>query len=167
MKKKSRMLLGAAAVIAAVLIVGNKSRTYTGPDALLEKAREEFPGGTVVSYAGTSVKENLALHWFISGDEYQTHDYLPMEYVIVGEDEYAFIRTSQATNFIRDTAVLRWADGYAFLINNPKCTAVHITGEAGTVREEIEEDAYPYVFYYDGRTSKVNFLDAEGNEIII
>lgn len=46
-----------------------------------------------VQYADMCAEDYKALMWFVSGNEYQNHYYLPMEYNIVGKDEYTFSRT--------------------------------------------------------------------------
>lgn len=59
------------------------TKIYNGTDELTEKARKEMPVSdfktTDIQYAGMSVADNKALAWFISGNEYQAHYYLPME----------------------------------------------------------------------------------------
>ena len=77
------------------------SKTYHGIDELIEKAREEFPisnADTVdIQYAGMCGEDNKALAWFISGDEYQVHHYLPMEIEIKGNGaNYTFIHTCES-----------------------------------------------------------------------
>ena len=64
-----------------------------------------------------------------------------------------------------DIAIVQWDEGYAFIINNPKCASVKITGEAGTYEETFDSKSYPYVFYYPSLPSAYVFLDAEGNEL--
>lgn len=116
----------------------------------------------IISHAGL-YKNGKALIWFVSGNEYQAHYYLPMECTIAGKDKYVRIYTPVERG--TDIVVLEWLKGHAFLINNPNCVAVRIAGEAGTLDEKIEKDSYPYIFYYNGMPSEYAFLDADGNEI--
>ena len=53
---------------------------------------------TDIQYAGMSVADNKALAWFISGNEYQAHYYLPMEVEVKGDDKYSFVRTYKPMN---------------------------------------------------------------------
>ena len=46
-----------------------------------------------MQYVGMCTVDDTALVWFISGNQYQTHYYLPMEVEIKGEAEYAYVRT--------------------------------------------------------------------------
>ena len=59
------------------------TKTYKGTDELIEKAREEIPvsdADTIdMQYGGMCTVDDTALVWFISGNQYQTHYYLPME----------------------------------------------------------------------------------------
>lgn len=144
------------------------TKTYKGTDELIEKAREEIPvsdADTIdMQYGGMCTVDDTALVWFISGNQYQTHYYLPMEVEIKGEAEYAYVRTYKPMSPFMDIAVLNWNRGYAFIVNNPNCVSVKITDEAGTHEEMIEKDAYPYVFYCSSVPSEYVFIDAEGNE---
>lgn len=146
------------------------AKTYKGTDELIEKARKEIPisdADTIdMQYAGMSIVDDKALAWFISGNEYQSHYYLPMEVEVKGEAEYAFVRSYRAMEGRgEDIAILNWNEGYAFVINNPKCASVKITGDKGIHEENVDKGAYPYVFYYPSIPSEYVFLDAEGNEL--
>ena len=143
--------------------------TYHGTADLIEKAREELPiadADTIeLSYAGQCAREDMALAWFISGNSYQAHYYLPISFHIVGDNAYTFHHTYKPINRAMDIAVLHWNGGCSFLINNPECTAVRITDDTGTYEITIEKGAYPYVFYRDLLPSEYIFLDSDGNEI--
>ena len=146
------------------------AKIYNGTDELIDKAREEIPisdaDTTDIQYAGMCAKDDKALVWFISGNEYQAHYYLPMEVEIKGEAAYRFIRTYKPMDGRgEDIAIVQWNEGYAFIINNPKCASVKITGEAGTYEETFDSKSFPYVFYYPSLPSAYVFLDAEGNEL--
>ena len=148
------------------------AKTYKGTDELMEKAREEIPisdADTIdMQYAGMCGADNKAIAWFISGNEYQAHYYLPMEVEIKDSGaEYAFVRTYKPMmDRAGDTAILNWNRGYAFLINNPDVAAVQITLQSGEVIEEvIQEGTLPYTFYVSSIPSEYVFLDAEGNEV--
>lgn len=168
MKKKIPVLLLVALVIT-LAVCFQKNKTYKGADELLEKAREVIPlseADTIdLSYAGICGKEDRALVWFISGNEYQHHSYFPLECTVVGKDEYQYERIHKPMEYGSDIAVLPWMGGYAFLINEPDCAAVRLTGETGTRDEIIKLDCLPYVFYYEGTPSVITFLDKDGNEI--
>ena len=146
------------------------AKTYHGTDELMEKARQEIPisdAATIeMQYAGMCGEDNKVIAWYISGDDYQAHYYLPMEIEIKGNGaNYTFVRTYKPmTDRCADVAVVNWNQGYAFLINNPKVTTVQITLQNGEI---IEEDIreIPYVFYVSSVPSEYVFLDAGGNEI--
>ena len=140
------------------------TKTYKGTDELIEKAREEIPvsdADTIdMQYGGMCTVDDTALVWFISGNQYQTHYYLPMEVEIKGEAEYAYVRTYKPMSPFMDIAVLNWNRVYAFIVNNP--------GQQH--RFEVRHRrygsrAYPYVFYCSSVPSEYVFIDAEGNEL--
>ncbi len=84
-----------------------------------------------------SVADNKALAWFISGNEYQAHYYLPMEVEVKGDDKYSFVRTYKPMNGETDNiAILNWNGGYSFVVNNSDCASVKITGENGIYEEK-------------------------------
>lgn len=146
------------------------TKTYKGTYELIEKAREEIPisdADTIdMQYAGKSVVGDKALIWFISGNEYEGHYYLPMEVEVKGEDEYVFVRTYRPMDRRGDDiALLRWNNGYAFVINNSKCASVMIRDNTGTRKESIENKSLPYVFYNSSIPSEYVFLNKDGNEL--
>lgn len=171
MKKHIRVMLimFVLAIVVAIPLFLSGNRTYKGTNSLIEIVREVIPvseADTIdISFAGLCGKDDKALLWFVSGNEYQSHYYLPMECTVVGADEYKYERIYKPIERGADIVALEWLRGYAFLINDPNCAAVHIEGEVGTCDENIEKDSYPYVFYYDGLPSDYRFLDADGNEI--
>ena len=156
-------------VLSMAIALCGCQKTLKGPDALIEKAREEIPVADAenidMAYAGLCGKEDLALIWFVSGNEYQAHYYLPMECKVVGKDEYTFERVCIPLERGVDIVVLEWQGGYSFLVNNPNCKTIRITDNSGTQDIAIEKDVYPFVYYNDLLPSEYLFLDAEGNEI--
>ena len=132
----------------------------------------EYLGYTFVDAADCVIFSfDRAIAWFISGNEYQKHYYLPME-VEVKEDaaEYTFIRTYKPIDDrIGDIAYIQWGDGYAFIVNNTNCKSVRFTSGNEVYEEVIPDDTYPYVFFYlsdhTNSTLQFEFLDAEGNEL--
>ena len=148
------------------------AKTYHETDELMAKAREELPisdADTVeMQYAGMSENGSKAIAWFISGDEYQTHYYLPMEIELKNNGtDYAFVHTYKPmSDNCPDVAIVNWGEGYAFLVNNPDVAAVRMTLENGEVSEEtVGADKIPYAFYVSSALSEYVFLDADGNEI--
>lgn len=170
MKRKFFILF--LCLVLTLSLVGCQ-KTIKGTDELIEKAREELPisdaDSIEVQYAGMCAEGDKALIWFISGNEYQKHYYLPMECEIVGEDEYTFTHTYKPMDRADDIAVLEWQGGYCFLVNNPICHTIKITGNVGgvgnTTDVTIEKDAYPYLYYYELLPTEYIFLDADGNEL--
>lgn len=156
-------------VLSMAIALCGCQKTLKGTDALIEKAREEIPVADAenidIAYAGLCGKEDLALIWFVSGNEYQAHYYLPMECKVVGKDEYTFERVCKPLERGMDIVVLEWQGGYSFLVNNPNCKTIRITDNSGTQDITIEKDVYPFVYYNDLLPSEYLFLDAEGNEI--
>ena len=161
-------------VVACLLCLSLAScaKTYKGTDELMKKAREEIPvsdSDTIdIQYAGMSKADDNAIAWFVSGNEYQSHYYLPMEVKIKGDgSDYVFVQTYKPiTDICSDVAVLNWNRGTAFLINNSDVATVQTTFENGETTEEVvPNDQIPYTFYTSSIPTKYVFLDAKGNEV--
>ena len=163
-----RIIASILALSMAIAMCGCQ-KTLKGTDALIEKAREEIPVADAenidIAYAGLCGKEDSALIWFVSGNEYQAHYYLPMECKIVGKDAYTFVHEHKPIDRGTDIVALQWNGGYAFLVNNPKCTTIRIIDITGTHDISIKEGTYPFVYYNELLPSEYYFLDAEGKEI--
>lgn len=163
--------LSVVAVIICVflLFLAGYRETMDGTDALIQKAKEEIPIADAenmdVQYAGLCEKDDSALIWFISGNKYQAHYYLPMECTVIGKDKFKFVRTYKPIERGMDIVVLQWNRGYSFLVNNPDCTTIKITDNTETYDITLGKDAYPYVTYLDFIPSEYQFLDTEGNEL--
>lgn len=150
------------------------AKTYHGTDELIEKARKEIPIADAwvdMEYAGMCSKGDKAIAWFISGNEYQAHYYLPMEVEIMDNGaNYEFIHTYKPMRRAEDIAVLLWRDSYVFLVNNPACVEIRITDEQNVHEFKIEEDAYPYSCIIElselASSFEYTFLDKDGNEIM-
>lgn len=157
-------------MILLYVLVAGCTPVLRGTDALLSKAREVIPisdADTIeIQYAGLCAVEEDVLCWFISGNAYQSHYYLPMECRQVGEDAYTYTRIYRSYDRGEDIAVLQWKARYVFLVNNPACRTIRVTSGAGKVTEiSIERDAYPYITSVSIPIAEYVFLDADGNEI--
>ena len=84
-----KRIIGIVAACLLCLSLASCAKTYKGTDELMEKAREEIPvsdSDTIdMQYAGMCKADDKAIVWFISGNEYQAHYYLPMEVKIKGD----------------------------------------------------------------------------------
>ena len=167
-----KRIVGVILLCMLCMSVTGCAKTYHGTDELIEKARKEIPiaeaDSTEIQYAGMCGEDNKAIAWFISGNEYQAHYYLPMEIEIKGNGaNYSFVRSYKPMDDrARDVAMLHWNSGYAFLINNPQIAKVQITLENGEIIEEnIKDGIIPYTFFVDIVPTEYVFLDSAGNEI--
>lgn len=163
-------LLALVLALASSLSLAGCQKALKGTDALVEKARAEIPIAdaehTEIRYAGQCAQGDDALLWFISGNEYQAHSYLPMECTAVGEEEYVFVRSYRPPCGGRDIVALQWKRGLALLINDPRCTAVRLSDGEGARLFSIGEEEYPYILYSETLPSRYQFFDAAGNELL-
>lgn len=162
--------LSAVLVLFFLLSLTGCQKKIEGTDGLIEKAREVIPIADSdiieMQYVGMHTKGNVMLAWFISGNEYQAHYYLPMECEVVGEDEYVFNRIyDPLSRGGEDDYVLQWEGGYSFIVNNPKCRTLKITDSNSTKEINIDENAYPFIYYNELLPTAYAFLDAQGNKL--
>lgn len=162
--------LSAVLVLFFLLSLTGCQKKIEGTDGLIEKAREVIPVADSdiieMQYVGMHTKGNVMLAWFISGNEYQAHYYLPMECEVVGEDEYVFNRIyDPLSRGGEDDYVLQWEGGYSFIVNNPKCRTLKITDSNSTKEINIDENAYPFIYYNELLLTAYAFLDAQGNKL--
>lgn len=162
--------LSAVLVLFFLLSLTGCQKKIEGTDGLIEKAREVIPVADSdiieMQYVGMHTKGNVILAWFISGNEYQAHYYLPMECEVVGEDEYVFNRIyDPLSRGGEDDYVLQWEGGYSFIVNNPKCRTLKITDSNSTKEINIDENAYPFIYYNELLPTAYAFLDAQGNKL--
>lgn len=157
-------------IVLLFSLVGCKN-TLTAPDGLIAKAREEIPvaeADTIdIRIVGSIEKEDgNSLVWFMSGNEHQTHYYLPMECILEDNDKYEYVKVGKPYERGMDMVVYEWQGGYAFLINNGECKGIQITDSTGTYTVEISEDSfYPFTFYQKIIPLEYIFFDASGNEL--
>lgn len=162
--------LSAVLVLFFLLSLTGCQKKIEGTDGLIEKAREVIPVADSdiieMQYVGMHTKGNVMLAWFISGNEYQAHYYLPMECEVVGEDEYVFNRIyDPLSRGGEDDYVLQWEGGYSFIVNNTKCRTLKITDSNSTKEINIDENAYPFIYYNELLPTAYAFLDAQGNKL--
>lgn len=160
-------------LLSMLMICSGCRATLTTEEELIEKAREEITvaeADTIdVQLAAICTKNDKALMWFITGNEYQMHRYFPMVFDVVGENEYVFVQRHNSLERGQDIYVYNWGDGYSFLVNNPECKSIKITGNVGglgaVTEVKIEDGDYPFHYYYELLPQEYIFLDDEGNEL--
>ena len=154
-------------VILLLVLVGCTPK-IVGNDGLIAKAREEinvYDSDTIeLTIAGKSVIEDRHLLWFISGNQYQAHRYVPIEFVSLGDDKYEFVQAYHSVERATNIFVHMWGRGYSFLINNPKCNSISITDSMGNP-QTVTIDKLPFVYYCQGFPSEYSFLDKDGNAL--
>ena len=162
-----RKVAGYVGVVLLLCLLASCSSTLKGTDALMEKARQELAVSDAetieLQYAGQCESGDAVLMWFISGNAYQAHSYLPMECQVTGPEEYRFVRTYRPMEPGRDIAALDWKDGYCFVVNAAQCTTIEIRDRTGT--HKIAVTAYPFVYFHPCQPSRYRFLDATGEEL--
>ena len=164
-----RLMIGALLLTLLLACTGCSETMRTTQD-LVDKAREEIPIAdaqtTDLAYGGVQTMGERSLHWFISGKAYQAHYYLPMECESPQEGTYRFVRTYKPVTCAKDIALARWNEGYSFLVNNPDCAALRLTGQDGEMTEiSLQGQELPFLYFYEGTPAQYLFLDGQGQEL--
>ncbi len=153
--------------IMLLMLTGCQNVMYDEVD-YIERARKEFSisdSETIeMKYIGEHTKRDKALLWFVSGNEYQSHNYLPMSCSITEDGGRIFEDTRSTVERGTDiVVVVDWHGGYAFCVNNTKCKTIRIDDYSGV--REIEVTEYPFIYYNTLLPREYTFLDEDGNEI--
>lgn len=155
-------------VCISLFILSGCGKKYIGEEGLLTKAREEIPVANAdtidLVIAGKSKVNDEQLFWFVSGNEWQAHEYTPIQFTVAGKEEYKFVKTYVPIERGTDIVCLLWNDGYSFLVNNPDCANIQIEKQKG-VFENVSVESIPFVYYYDEIPLSYRFLDVNGNDL--
>jgi hypothetical protein len=133
----------------------------TGEQELVMRARKELKISNAdtahLVIAGHHEIKDECLFWFVSGNEHQAHTYLPIEFKLLGKNQYAFVKTHKPVERGMDICALMWNGGYSFIVNNQKCRQIRID------TQNIPVGNIPFVYYHNGPLSSYDFLDELGN----
>ena len=165
-KKKSLICLAVLCVVIGLAVFTVRSSRIVGSDGLIARARKEIKNLADVEtidmvVAGKSTRDNNHhLFWIITGNEYQTHSYYPMEVLEIEEGVYKLIHMHNGGHQRgQDICFEFFGMGYSFLINNPQCKSI-VIGETVIPVAEI-----PFVYYYPFNPGEYYFLDVNGNKL--
>ena len=149
-------------VLVSVLSLAGCAKVK-GNEGLIAKARKEInlaETDTIdMAIAGKSTIDRYThLYWFIAGNGCH-----PMEFTETGENEYKFVKKYHPIPRGQDIYALMWHHGYSFIVNNPDCKSIKISGH--NMETEVAVDEIPFVYYYPGLPGEYVFYDADGNQI--
>lgn len=134
----------------------------------IRRARKEFHIADADTIEMKLIGEHRAgekvLLWFVSGNEYQTHHYLPMSCFVAKDGGYVFDHAHKPLDRGTEIVVVPgWQGGYAFCVNNPECKTIKIDDYSGV--REIEVTEYPFIYYNKLLPGEYFFLDENGEAI--
>ena len=137
---------------------------------LILVAREECNISNIedlqISIVGNNVAGDKILYWFVISNPVSNEsvEYLPIEFLTVGKNQYRLIHTHVAMERGMDVRTVLWNDSYSFIVNNEKCSQLKIEYHSGKV-DMISIDTIPFVYgvVNSSSVSGYEFLDAEGN----
>ena len=163
-----KRIISSLLIVIMILSLAGCQKVMYDEEDFIERARKEFnvsDAETIeMKYIGESTKKDHALLWFMSGNENQTHHYLPMSCSITEDGGRVFENTrSTVERGPEIVVVIDWHSGYAFCVNNPKCKTIRIDDYSGV--KEIEVTEYPFIYYNSLLPREYSFLDGKGEEI--
>ena len=155
-------------MLIVILSFTGCQKTMYNEEDFIQRARKEFniaDAETIeIKYIGEIIKKDNALLWFMSGNDYQAHTYLPIRCSITEDGGRVFEHAYKPLERGMDIVVLvDWYGGYAFCVNNPKCKTLRIDNYSGA--QEIEVTEYPFIYFNPLLPREYSFLDENGNEI--
>jgi len=163
-----KRIISSIIIVIMILSLAGCQRVMYDEEDFIEKARKEFAisdAETIeMKYIGEHVKRDNALLWFMSGNEHQTHNYLPMSCTVTEDGGRVFEHTRSTVDRGTDiVVVVDWHGGYAFCVNNTKYKTIRIDDYSGV--QEIEVTEYPFIYYSPLLPREYSFLDENGEEI--
>ncbi len=166
MKKRILVFIALAIISFMLLFLDNNRKTANDSDDMIKIARNVIPisdADTIdIQIIGSVDNEKRSLVYFMTGNEYQSHSYFPLEFQIIPGDKYKFERMYKPMNRGMDISVLSWKEGYAFVVNNSKCKKLQITSADGKI-QMIEVGNLPFLYYFKEIPAEYDFLDSDGN----
>lgn len=162
MKNKILIVL----LISQLLLLAGCKKTAADDAGMIKIAREVISvadAETVdIQIIGTIGTDAGRLVCFMTGNQYQGHSYIPIEFDTAGQEKYEFVKVYKTMDRGRDIRAVMWNKGYVFIVNNDVCKSIGITSENGTV-ESVEVSQTPFVYYYEGIPAEYQFLDSSGS----
>ena len=153
-------------IIFTVCILVAQNSLIIGEEGLIKKARNEIKNLAEVetiemTIAGKStIDNNRHMFWIITGNEYQTHRYYPLEVIEVESGKYKFVHLHNfSTPRGQDIFFEYFGRGYSFIVNNPKCKNIVINETV------IPVTSIPFVYYCPFAPKNYYFLDENGNKL--
>ena len=111
MKKLIAVILALCVFVSIFLLSGCNSK-ISGNDGLINKARQEInisnADSAEMQIIGSNKDGDSILIWFMSGNEYQAHTYLPIEFIDLENDQYKFVKTYKPIKRGMDIYALIW-----------------------------------------------------------
>jgi len=153
-------------------IIGcSQKRTASNDEEMLEIIVNNLNTDVIVQIIDTIELDTAILVCYMTGNEYQAHDYGYAEFVNQGNN-YRFQRTYSTMDRGMDLRSALYNNSYLFISNNEKSTGLRICIEDG---EEIliQIDAIPFVYFCENALKssnahssfEYNFLDKNGDEL--
>lgn len=107
--------------------------------------------------------ENKLLVIYMTGDEYQTHEYGYAEFDEENEG-YKFVRTYDMYDRGMDLRSAPYKNAYLFVVNNKECNNIQILQNSNEFMVEVED--IPFVYLWDDANNiEYNFLNSSGEDL--
>jgi len=155
-------------ILASIFLLNGCKKIAIDSDDMIKIAREEMSIANAktidIQIIGSIDKDKNSLVCFMTGNEYQSHSYFPIEFKINSREKYEFIKVYKMLKRGMDIYVEQWKDGYVFIVNNPACKSIQITS-VDREAQLVEVGRIPFLFYFEAIPAEYNFLDTNGNAL--
>lgn len=133
---------------------------------MLEIITKELDLDVSIQRIGTIDLDEVVLVSYMTGNEYQAHNYGYAEFE-KHKDNYKLIQTYSMMERGMDLNSAMYNDSYLFVINNENCKSLWIGYESGK-EESIVVDKIPFVYFLENTSNsnfEYRFLDKNSEEI--
>lgn len=133
-------------ITLSISIVGCQAGTVSTEEEILEVIIKDLDTDVDVRLIETIYLEESILAFYMTGNEYQAHEY---GYAVFDEkdDEYEFFHTYDMYDRGMDLRSYPYNYGYFFLVNNADCNSIQLIHDGEETIIDVVE--IPFLYFYE------------------
>jgi len=150
-------------IVLSMSIVSCNEETVSTDKEIFDVITKELDTDIDVEIIGTIRLEGKLLVFYITGNEYQAHEYGYAEFD-EKNDGYKFLRTYDMYERGMDLRSAPYKNAYLFVVNNEQCNNIQILQNGSKFMVEVVD--IPFVYLWDNANNiEYNFLNPSGEHL--
>ncbi|NLV22694.1 MAG: hypothetical protein GXY49_12040 [Syntrophomonadaceae bacterium] len=162
MVRKSLFLI--MAIILSITIVGCTGETANTDKVIYDVITKELDKDVDVKIIDTIHLEGKLLVIYMTGNEYQAHEYGYAEFDEKG-DKCRFLRTYPMYERGMDLRSAPYKNAYLFVVNNENCSNIQILQDGNEFMVEVEDIPFAYFWGDAKKNIEYHFLNSNGEHL--